>query len=103
MATTRILVLDRGHVLIARVIPHPRRAFWYRVCGRIIRQWGTTTGLAQLKDGPKTGTRTEELAIEDIPWRAIIRELHVDAVAWKQHLSAPQRKRKEGKKSTPTG
>lgn len=94
MATTRILVLDRGFVLIARVKPHPKRAFWLRCRTRTIRVWGTNNGLAQLIDGPLSGTTLDPIVVEDIPYRAILRELHVNGEKWKQHLSVPQKKAK---------
>lgn len=90
-AVTRILVLDRGFVVIARLKPHPKKAFWYHCRSRTIRRWGTTQGLAQLVSGPTSSTILDEAVTEDIPFRAILREIHVEGAAWKQHLSAPQK------------
>src|SRR5262245_15148327 len=75
---TRILVLDRGFVVIALVEKHPDRAFWLRCRSRTIRVWGTTKGLAELVAGPTAATKLDGLVVEDIPMRAILREIHAE-------------------------
>lgn len=54
----RIIVCDRGFVLIGRVEQDPDEYLFLRLtdCG-VIRQWGTTKGLGQLAiEGLQTGT-----------------------------------------------
>jgi hypothetical protein len=83
----KILVLDRGHVLIGRIERHPDLAFHWRVSpSRIIRRWGTTQGLAELTDGPLTDTRLDAIGSEAIPFRAVLRILDVSESKWIQHL-----------------
>lgn len=84
----RILVLDRGFVLVCRCEEPTQFAFWMTVTdARIIRRWGTTRGLVQLKNGPTSETVLDELAEEEnIPTRAIIRIIKVNQDAWEPHL-----------------
>lgn len=103
MAKIKILVLDRGFVVIALMKPHPTRAFWFRARTRTIRLWGTTNGLGQLAGGPTGKTVLDDMVTENIPHRAILREIDVEAEPWKHHLSAPPQRQSAGDSSTPTG
>ena len=83
----RILMLDRGHVLVGRVSLHPDLAFHWRVTSaRTIRQWGTTRGLAQLVSGPTKDTVLDDPANETIGFRAVLRILDASADGWEKYL-----------------
>ena len=83
----RILVLDRGFVVVGKVEPHPDLAFHWLVSPcRTIRQWGTTRGLAQLVSGPTEQTRLDDICIEEIPWRAVLKMMIVEEEKWLPHL-----------------
>ena len=82
----RILVLDRGFVLIARC-PDLASVALYLECTevRCIRSWGTTEGLGQLVAGPTENTKFDAvIAREVIPVRAILRVIDVEAGKWKK-------------------
>jgi len=82
----RILVLDRGFVLIARC-PDLTTVALYLECTevRCIRSWGTTEGLGQLVAGPTENTKFDAvIAREVIPVRAILRVIDVEAGKWKK-------------------
>lgn len=83
----RILVLDRGFVVIA-YCPDLLTVGLYLECHnvRCIRSWGTTEGLGQLVSGPTENTKFDAvIPREVIPVRAILRVIDVDLKAWK-HL-----------------
>lgn len=85
----KILVLDRGHVLVGRVSRHPDLAFFWRVSpARVIRRWGTERGIAQLAGGPLSGTVLDDAADESVPFRAVIRILDASEEGWGSHLTS---------------
>mgnify|MGYP000013421681 CR=1 FL=1 len=82
----RILVLDRGFVLIARC-PDLLTVALYLECTevRCIRNWGTTDGLGQLVTGPTENTKFDAvIAREVIPVRAVLRVIDVEVAKWKK-------------------
>lgn len=88
MDPIRMLVLDRGFVLVCRCPDPEAYALWLPVTDtRTVRRWGTTQGLGELVNGPLTATVLDPLvSAERIPTRAILRVLEVDQAAWKPHL-----------------
>ncbi len=96
----KILVLDRGFVLVGRVERHPDLAFHWRVApARCVRRWGTTGGLAQLRSGKRPETQLDDVSAETVPFRAVLRILDVEEGAWDRELgltsdfsSAPPRR-----------
>lgn len=86
----RILVIDRGFVLVGRCIPPETVGLWLTVTDcRVIRRWGTTQGLGELINGPTANTMLDAMvAKETIPVRAVLRVLEVDQAGWEPHLSA---------------
>jgi len=51
----RILVLDRGFVMVCRCTSPEQYGFWLPVYdARIVRAWGTSNGLAELCNGPRS-------------------------------------------------
>ena len=87
MEGIKILVLDRGFVLLARIMPHPTLAFHWR-CepARTIRVWGTTQGLTELVNGPTDKTVLDPPANESHPFRAVLRIIDVEEKSWKKYL-----------------
>lgn len=88
MEPIRILVLDKGIVIVGRC-PDPRGCpFWLSLTNtRTIRRWGTTRGIEQLVGGPTAGTVLDaEAASESVPVRAVIRVIDVDQKAWSSHV-----------------
>ncbi len=83
----RIIVLDRGFVCVGTLEPHPDFAFHWLFTGRTIRRWGTTQGLAELTEGPLNNTVLDAPETSDIPWRAVLKTLHVSEEKWLPHLS----------------
>ena len=84
---TKILVLDRGHVLVGRIVPHPTLAFhWLVSPGRTIRRWGTDQGLPQLADGPLADTVLDAIGTFSVPWRAVLFLIDVKEEAWREFL-----------------
>jgi hypothetical protein len=51
----RIIVADRGWVFVGNCEDHENGSVTITNC-RNIRKWGTTAGLGELIDGPKSGT-----------------------------------------------
>lgn len=82
----KILLLDRGWVKVG-FLGESERPFHYSLTNcRVIRRWGTTNGLAQLKNGPLADTVLEEIHNSEIPWRAVLDIIEVDQEKWKSHL-----------------
>lgn len=58
----RIFVLDRGFVFVGRLPDVTECGLWVTATDcRCIRVWGTTQGLGELVNGPKDGTRLDDL------------------------------------------
>jgi hypothetical protein len=84
----RILVLDRGFVLVCRC-PDPRGVgLWLPYTDRrTIRRWGTTNGLGELATGPTQQTTMDALvAAGTVPVRAVLDVLEVEQEPWERHL-----------------
>jgi hypothetical protein len=84
----RIMVLDRGRVKVGLVEPHPELPFhWLIRSGRIIRRWGTTSGLEQIANGgPTPDTVLDDPCDTSCPYRAVLEILEVDQRKWEKHL-----------------
>jgi len=64
----RLYVLDRGFVVIGRAELDPELAFhWLLKPGRTVRRWGTTKGLAELRNGPLRASRAWPKAVISAP------------------------------------
>lgn len=88
----RILVLDRGFVLIARC-PDLLTVALYLECTevRCIRNWGTTEGLGELIGGPTDNTKFDAVvAREVVPVRAVLRVLDVEVDKWSKLYPQPR-------------
>lgn len=100
----RILVIDRGFVLVCRCPDPTGYPYWLPATDcRTIRRWGTTgRGLGQLCSGPTTETILDDLVpFEKIPVRAIVLVLEgVDQDKWAPLLlttPAPRKEKTRGK------
>lgn len=87
MKGTFIFVLDRGFVVVGRAEIDPDLAFHWKLSpGRTVRRWGTTEGIAQLKDGPLAATVLDLPAVRHVPFRAVIELIEVEETKWAPHL-----------------
>ena len=84
---TKILALDRGHVLVGQIVPHPTLAFhWLVSPGRTIRRWGTSAGLPELAKGPLENTVLDAVGTFSVPWRALLFLIDVEESMWLDYL-----------------
>ena len=92
MQGTFIFVLDRGFVVIGDACISEDLAFhWDLLLSATIRKWGTTQGLAELKDGPLPATVLDKACRRTIPFRSVLDIIHVSekgAQLWQQKLSS---------------
>ena len=90
----RIIVLDRGFVMVCRCPEPTNFGFWVPVHdARIIRRWGTTEGLSQLCNGPLSDTVLDAMVEQEtIPTRAILRILEVEQGKWEASLKRSSKK-----------
>jgi hypothetical protein len=88
----RLLVLDRGFVLVGRCPDPEGFCLWLPVeDARVVRRWGTTRGLAELVGGPLADTVLDApTARERVPVRAVLRVIEVDQAGWESHLSGAE-------------
>lgn len=78
MKGTFIFVLDRGFVVVGEAELHESLALcWHLPRSRTVRQWGTTDGLAQLKDGPLDATVLDPVCERTLPFRSVIDIIHL--------------------------
>lgn len=87
----RILVLESGWVIVCRCPDPTGYPFWLPYTDmRVIRRWGTTKGLAELKEGPLANTILDDLVSEGkCPVRAIINVFEgLNQDKWENHLVA---------------
>ncbi len=83
----RIFVLDRGFVVVGRASLSSEIVHAWQVYGRTIRRWGTTQGLAELRNGPLPQTVLDLPSHRLIPFRAVIEILEVEAEKWEPYLA----------------
>ena len=73
-----IFVCDRGFVIAGEAEPHESLALCWRLPrSRTVRQWGTTDGLAELKDGPLPATVLDPVCERTLPFRSVIDIIHL--------------------------
>ena len=85
-----IFVLDRGFVVAGEAEVSKEFALHWKVTGKTIRIWGTTEGLAELKDGPLKETKLDTVTERFIPFRSVIEMLvptKKGVARWKEALS----------------
>ena len=61
---------------------------WHMPVSRTIRNWGTTKGLAELKDGPTDATILDEVCERTLPFRSVIDIIHVTEKGTKRWTQA---------------
>lgn len=77
-AKIRIFVLDRGYVTIGRGEISTELAFHWNIKHAVtIRVWGTTEGLAELKDGPTANTVLDTPSHEEFSFRSVIKMINL--------------------------
>lgn len=93
MRGTFIFVCDRGFVIVGEAEVHEGLAlFWHLPRSRTVRVWGTTQGLAELKDGPLPGTVLDVVCERSLPFRSVIDIIHLTPTgerAWTDALRSP--------------
>lgn len=97
----RIIVLDRGFVMVCRCPDPEEFGFWLPVThSRTIRDWGTQgKGLGQLAQGPTENTVLDVMIEkESYPIRAILRVIEVEQTSWESYLNSGQTQKKDGER-----
>lgn len=86
----RILVLDRGWVMVARCPEPDGFALWLPVThSRTIRRWGTSEGLGELCSGPTNSTILDrQVSKINVPVRCILFIIEVEQNKWSSHLKS---------------
>ena len=68
-----LFVLDRGFVVIGEAEVSDKLAFhWHMPRSRTVRVWGTSKGLAELRDGPTGKTVLDPVVERHTPFRSVI-------------------------------
>jgi hypothetical protein len=76
----KIVVLDRGFVYVGDVSVFND---WVLIKNaQNLRIWGTTRGLGELRNGPLSGTKLDDVGSVRAPLRALISLIDVDAAKW---------------------
>jgi hypothetical protein len=76
----QIVVLDRGFVYVGDVSVFND---WVLIKNaQNLRIWGTTKGLGELRGGPLSGTKLDDVGTVRAPLRALISLIDVDAAKW---------------------
>lgn len=84
----KIVVMDRGFVVVGMVLKHPELAFHWRISpSRTVRRWGTTNGLAELANGPLANTILDPVCHRTVPFRAVLDILDAKEDKWRKHLN----------------
>ena len=83
---TKIMVLDRGFVIVGKVRMDELAYHWRISPGRTIRVWGTKNGLTELCAGPRKETVLDPIAHESVPFRAVLRIIDASEDGWRKTL-----------------
>lgn len=86
----KILVMDRGYILVALIREHPTDyTQWLAEKKAIIRVWGTTEGLGELaRKGPLKDTKLDEEPEGEISKMHTLRTMLCDSKAWKKWIDS---------------
>lgn len=91
MSGTFIFMCDRGLVVCGEAEIHTQLALtWHLKVSCTIRNWGTTKGLAELKNGPTNSTVTDTVCERSLPFRSVIDIIHLTPEGvkkWKKKFS----------------
>ena len=79
-STKQIVVLQRGWVVIGDV--HEVGDELTITDASVIRVWGTTKGLGELRDGPTAGTKLDPAGTVRALRLAVVLRIDVDAAKW---------------------
>lgn len=89
----RIITVSSGWVIVGHAVNYGDHLIIDTA--RCIRRWGTTRGLGQLIAGPTAETQHDWMGRVEVPMRAVIFSLVVDADAWSfaEGAATPGKKR----------
>jgi hypothetical protein len=76
----RIVVIDRGWVLVGHVMDHGDHLFIRHA--RCVRKWGTSKGLGELANGPLRTTEHDPFGDTEVPSRAVIFTMTTEGDKW---------------------
>lgn len=81
MSNLKIVILDRGHVLVGNVTVD---GDWIETTNAsVIRRWGTTRGLGEIAmGGPTPETKLDPIGTVRSPIRALIGLVDCEAAKW---------------------
>ena len=81
MSNLKIVILDRGHVLVGNVTVD---GDWIETTNAsVIRRWGTTRGLGEIAmGGPTSETKLDPIGTVRSPIRALIGLVNCKAEKW---------------------
>jgi len=84
---TKIVVLQRGWVLVGNVSVSEKDPN-IRIIqnAAVIRVWGTSKGLGELRDGPTASTKLDPTGVAEYHILTQVLAIPVNEAAWKKHL-----------------
>lgn len=83
---TCLVTATNGFVWVCKTARQDEH-FMHLVNARIVRAWGTTEGLAQLYEGPRSETVLDrKTPIVSVAWHAVISIMPVNSMAWESSL-----------------
>lgn len=81
----KIVILQRGWVMVGKLERNGSECV-LRNAG-VLRRWGTTKGLGQLKDGPLADTKIDKCGGEvEFDWLTVVAAISVDGDKWQNKL-----------------
>lgn len=82
----RIVILQRGFVVVGSVAREENEIVISR-CS-VIRQWGTTKGLGELRSGPTRKTVLDPIGVWRVHPLGIVGQVDVDEATWSKVLES---------------
>lgn len=83
-APVRIVIAQRGFVFVGRYNRDDEHVTLTDAA--VIRRWGTTKGLGELRAGPLIDTVLDPCGTVELHDLAVVATIAVDADAWESHL-----------------
>lgn len=78
----QIVVMQRGNIIVGYTSYDPATDRIVITQGSVIRVWGTTKGLGELRNGPTDQTKLDPIGTVRVPVHAEIFSVDVNASAW---------------------
>jgi hypothetical protein len=82
----RIVVLQRGFVVVGRWTQTPGSMQVTLADSSIVRQWGTTKGLGEITSGPTNKTVLDAAGEIKFHELTVVLSMKCDAAKWEKHL-----------------